>query len=94
MLVEVTDQNICPVSLESYESLRESHSLVCTPCGHLFRDMDLMQWVTISQTCPLCRSVVRLDDIHYGEAPKRNILAKIKTLFNSIFCCHNLTHPY
>lgn len=84
MQIEAIDPNMCPISLDTYNQLRENNSLVCTPCNHLFRDMDLMQWLTIDQSCPICRAVVRLDDINYGDTPKTSILTRITAIFKSI----------
>lgn len=86
MQIEVTDHNVCPISLIDYDTLRLSDSLVCTPCRHLFRDMDLMQWLTIKESCPVCRAVVRLDDLNYGDTPKPTLLMKITGIFLSLFC--------
>ena len=80
----VIDTNVCSISLESYDDLRTSRSLVCTPCSHLFQDIALIQWLTLHSSCPLCRKVIYLNDIAYGELPKETLLKKIQEVFFSI----------
>lgn len=77
----VTDTNMCPISFETYEDLKKNNSLVCTPCSHLFQDMALTQWLTVQPTCPLCRMVIHLGDVTYGELPKETLLKKIQDVF-------------
>jgi hypothetical protein len=80
----VSEANCCPISLEPYDELRKNRTLVCTPCSHLFRDIDLYQWLVIQETCPSCRKIVYLGDVRYGDKPKETLLKKISKVFFSI----------
>ncbi|XP_071482024.1 E3 ubiquitin-protein ligase TRAIP-like [Diadema antillarum] len=54
---------VCSICADFFES---DHVVVATPCGHVFHEHCLLQWINTSSTCPQCRqrttqrSIVRL----------------------------------
>ncbi|MBP7074203.1 MAG: E3 ubiquitin protein ligase [Rhabdochlamydiaceae bacterium] len=48
-----------PFNQEDIQIIGNEHSLLVTPCYHIFHQNCLGRWITQAQgTCPLCRSVI------------------------------------
>lgn len=47
---------ICPISFETYEELAKKRDLVRAPCGHMFSQISLKNWMQVGHyDCPCCR---------------------------------------
>jgi hypothetical protein len=70
---QVLDRDECSVCLSG---MTVKNSRV-TPCGHVFHETCLIDWLTESVTCPMCRHVVRRandDKITWAEMVGNEIL--------------------
>lgn len=52
------DRFICPICLDVFND-----AVHLSKCGHEFCNLCLKQWLSKSQSCPICRKVATIDDI-------------------------------
>ncbi|KAL1206600.1 E3 ubiquitin-protein ligase MPSR1 [Cardamine amara subsp. amara] len=59
----------CTICLENYDSKRE---VVTLPCGHIFDNQCIVEWLGIGHVCPLCRFKFpcEADEIPQTQMPK------------------------
>ena len=43
---------VCPISTDVFE---ENDKVIRLNCNHVFKEMEIRQWVSESSTCPCCR---------------------------------------
>ena len=69
------EQNIfehpeCSICLTEISNEQDT---ILLPCGHMFHDKCIVQWLKIHNTCPLCRYEIQSNDENYEkERNKRN----------------------
>lgn len=44
---------VCPISLTE---IQKTDACLRTPCGHVFKEEELFQWLLRCRTCPVCRA--------------------------------------
>ena len=66
MLVRISDSDAetrCPIS---GDVLKEGQWAARMPCGHYFGMEELVQWLDVSNSCPVCRYELPTDDAEYN----------------------------
>eukprot|EP00271_Cylindrocystis_brebissonii_P023433 TRINITY_DN9716_c0_g1_i3.p1 TRINITY_DN9716_c0_g1~~TRINITY_DN9716_c0_g1_i3.p1 ORF type:complete len:373 (-),score=74.91 TRINITY_DN9716_c0_g1_i3:417-1535(-) len=59
----------CPVC---QEGLVEGEVLLEMPCRHLYHEDCITPWLEVTNSCPLCRSEMRTDDMEYEQKKERD----------------------
>ena len=54
--LENTNENICPITQETFHS---EDNVVLLECGHYFKKDGFMVWARRSRSCPSCRAYFR-----------------------------------
>ncbi|RIA96346.1 hypothetical protein C1645_673826, partial [Glomus cerebriforme] len=67
-IVTITEEHVnsqasCPICLEHFSlSTEQEHDPVRQmPCGHVFCESCLFQWLRQNNTCPLCRKEIEAE---------------------------------
>ena len=74
--VQVDPELICCICANVFEDPTES------PCQHVFCRECISRWLQDKNTCPTCRSPLRLGDLRPPLPLLKNILAKLRTRCN------------
>lgn len=71
-------EQICGISYNRLRSGQKKNGISLTTnlkCGHRFCTIPLLNWMSVNNTCPICRENIKLEDIilsHYNNYIKKN----------------------
>jgi E3 ubiquitin-protein ligase DOA10 len=77
----------CSVCLAPNDDLDGSEIYLTLPCKHDFHKECILPWLDRTNSCPLCRTEMKTDDVEYEEKKKSKQRKEenLEALHNSMF---------